>query len=129
MERGQMVLAGIGILLIVVGGLYYFGYFDNFDWQDYIPWFADRGTIQATVYDGNGTANTTDDTPLANATVYILGTELQKVTGDDGKAVFEKVDVGDYTVVAEFNSTLIYEDVTVQKDQTTNVTLIFNAGS
>ncbi len=129
MEKGQIILAGFGILLIVVGGLYYFGYFDNFDLNDYIPWFADRGNIQATVLDGNGTSDTSDDIPLANATVYILGTELQKVTGDDGKALFEKVDVGDYTVVAEHNSTLVYEDVTVKKDATTNVTLIFNAGS
>ncbi|MBO8183152.1 MAG: carboxypeptidase regulatory-like domain-containing protein [Archaeoglobus sp.] len=129
MEKNQLILAGFGILLIALGGLYYFGYFDNFDWQDYIPWFADRGDIKATVFDGNGTSDTSDDIPLENATVYILGTELQKITGSDGVALFENVDVGDYTVVAEHNSTLVYEDVTVQKDATVNVTLIFNAGS
>ncbi len=129
MEKNQLILAGFGILLIALGGLYYFGYFDNFDWQDYIPWFADRGDIKATVFDGNGTADTSDDIPLENATVYILGTELQKITDSNGEALFENVDVGDYTVVAEHNSTLVYEDVTVQKDATVNVTLIFNAGS
>jgi len=36
------------------------------------------------------------------------------------------VEVGGYTVVAEYNSTLLYEDITIQKGDVAIVDFIFN---
>ncbi|RLI75974.1 hypothetical protein DRO97_01945, partial [Archaeoglobales archaeon] len=67
-----------------------------------------------------------DDVALANVTISILGTELQQKTNANGTVLFNNVEVGDYTVVAEYNSTLLYEDITIQKEDIAIVDFIFN---
>ena len=122
----SVVVMALGFVIFIAGLGYYFGWWDNI--SDKIPWFADKGDLKVIVYDGNGTINTTDDTPLANVTVFLQGTEFKKTTDSNGTALFIDVEVGDYTVIAEYNSTQLSKNVTITKDSLTNVTFIFNSG-
>ena len=122
----SIAVIAFGVIIFVAGLGYYMGWWDNL--ADKIPFFADKGDLKVIVYDGNGTVNTTDDTPLANVSVSIQGTEFAKTTDSNGQAIFIDVEVGDYTVIATYNSTQLSKNVTITKDALTNVTFIFNSG-
>jgi len=123
-DRIAIAAVAIGVLIIVVGGGYYFGWFEQI--ADYIPWFADKGDLKVTVYDAMGTTDTTDDVPLANVTISILSTELVKKTDSNGTAYFSDIDVGDYQVQAEWNSVTLAKNVTITKDTIATLTFLFN---
>jgi hypothetical protein len=126
MELGtkQVLIIGVGVLLMLSGVGYYLGWWDQL--TDYIPWFADKGDLKVTVYDAKQTADTSDDVPLANVTISILSTELVKKTDKNGTAYFSDVDVGDYQVQAEWGSNVLAKNVTITKDTIATLTFLFN---
>ena len=121
-KKALVVLIGIALILIGVG--YYLGWFSKI--PDMLPWHGDKGDLKVVCYDGKGTADTSDDVPLANVTVKIMSTELVKKTNENGTALFKGVEVGTYEVVAEYNSEQLNKTVTIRKDELTNVTFVFN---
>lgn len=124
---------GLGIVLLIAGGLTFFGYWD--DISDFIGWYPDSGDLSSYAYvcnDTNSTASglqpgtTCNKTGINDTTVTILSTELTKVTGDEGWANFTDVEVGEYEVEAEYNSsTISKENITIEKDKEATVEFNF----
>ena len=127
MEKIQIAAICLGLILLVGGVGYYFGWWDEY--LDYIPWFADKGDLNVKVYDAMNTTDTSDDVPLANVTISILSTELTKKTDSNGTAYFSDVEVGDYEVQAEWGSEIQTKNVTITKDTIATVTFLFNTSS
>jgi len=123
-EKAMVVAIIVGVALIIGGVGYYLGWFDEY--IDLIPWFADKGDLKVLVYDGQNTTDTTDDVPIANVTVSILSTELTKKTDNNGTALYTDVEVGDYEVQADWNSSILTNNVTIGKDKVAELIFRFN---
>jgi len=124
METKTVAIGCVGLLLVFLGVGYYMGWWDEL--SSFIPWFADKGDLKVLVYDAMQTADTSDDIPLANVTISILSTELVKLTDQNGTALFEGVEVGEYEVQADWNGTIESKNVTITKGTITIVTFLFN---
>jgi len=100
-------------LLIVIAGVYFQG-----EQPSPIPWYPSKGSLKVVCYDELGL-------PLPNVTVQVLSTELIKRTDKNGTATFS-VDVGEYTVLAEYNSELLTKLAKIEENKQTTVKFVFN---
>lgn len=120
----------IGVSCLILGADYYFGFMGFWDYLgDLIPWYPDEGNLEVTCWDGLGDNDTLNDIKALNATVQILGTEFIDTTDEanNGTVTFTGVEVGDYTVVAEYKSEQINKTVTIEKDATATLEFRFNS--
>jgi|GEM_PF-6027190 hypothetical protein len=125
--RTAAIFVLTAVVIGSVGYAWYGGYLDD------IPFFQDTGTLKVYTYQNTTINNSTTTSPLKGVSVSILGTEFTgqtAITTENGQNVsvitFNKVPVGSYDVIADYNGTILSKtNVTITKDTTTTEKFYF----